>query len=74
MGRGVSKPGQDFETMTRNAQRQERLASDIHRQFGADQTRRFLRTLPAFQVVTDIPEHLRDLLERLKEREDSPAD
>lgn len=32
-------------------------------------TTRFLRTLPAFRVVHDIPDHLSELLKRLEEAE-----
>lgn len=48
-----------------------KLATDIKRQFGEEATTRFLRTLPAFKVVSDLPEHLRQLLERLEETEAS---
>lgn len=42
------------------------LARDIRRQAGDRATRRFLRSLPSFKVVTELPEHLRNLLEQLE--------
>lgn len=41
------------------------LAADIKRQFGNEATMRFLRTLPSFRLESDIPEHFRELLDRL---------
>ncbi len=46
-----------------------RLARDIRHQASDRVTRRFLRTLPAFKVVTDMPEHLRSLLDQLEDVE-----
>jgi hypothetical protein len=60
--------------MTRNNRdRRESLAADIKRQFSTDATTRFLRTLPAFRTEADIPDHLRELLERLDGVEASMA-
>src|SRR6476620_10497407 len=40
-----------FEMMTRNkAEKGERLAAEVRRQFGAEAMTRFLRTLPAFRI------------------------
>ena len=59
--------------MARNtADRHERLAPDIRRQFGERSTRRFLHAMPAFKVVDEIPRHLRALLDRLEETEGDP--
>lgn len=59
--------------MTRaNSQQGQQLARDIRRQFGNGATTRFLHALPTFKVVTDLPEHMRDLLDRLQASE-SPA-
>ena len=56
--------------MARNTEnRQDRLAGDIRRQFGDLSTTRFLRAMPAFRVVSDIPDHLRQLLDRLEASE-----
>jgi hypothetical protein len=52
--------------MTRkNGERPESLAADIRRQMSTEATKRFLRTLPAFRADNDIPEHFRELLNRL---------
>lgn len=52
--------------MTRkNGERPEGLASDIRRQMSTEATKRFLRNLPAFRADNDIPEHFRELLNRL---------
>jgi hypothetical protein len=50
-------------------ERRERLAVDIRRQFGARTTARFLHALPAFKVVEEIPDHMRVLLDQLKDAE-----
>lgn len=42
------------------------LARDIRRQAADHATRRFLRSLPGFTVVTELPEHLSNLLEQLE--------
>lgn len=52
--------------------RESRMNPDRHA-FGDRMTTRFLRTLPAFRVVHDIPDHLADLLERLEEAERDQA-
>ena len=52
--------------MTNNkAEKGERLAAEVRRQFGAEAMTRFLRTLPAFRAEADIPDHFRELLDRL---------
>jgi hypothetical protein len=48
-----------------NGDRGEELAADVRRQFGTEATTRFLRTLPAFRTEADIPDHFRELLDRL---------
>ncbi len=51
--------------MTRNnGEKKEGLAADIRRQFGAEATKRFLRTLPAFRTEDSIPDRFRELLDR----------
>ncbi len=52
-----------------NAKRRERDISAIRHPFGNGMTTRFLRALPAFKVVDDLPEHLRELLDRLENAE-----
>jgi hypothetical protein len=60
--------------MTRNnGDRREELAADIRRQFGTEATMRFLRTLPAFRIETDLPDRFKELLERLDGKEGSVA-
>ncbi|SDA93065.1 hypothetical protein [Mesorhizobium qingshengii] len=60
--------------MTRNkGEKTERLAAEVKRQFGAEATTRFLRTLPAFRTEADIPDRFRKLLDRLDGVESSPA-
>ncbi|AZO73765.1 MULTISPECIES: hypothetical protein [unclassified Mesorhizobium] len=49
-----------------NAERRARLAHDIRRQVGAEATKRFLRTLPAFRLEKEMPKRLTDLLDRLE--------
>ena len=56
-----------------NGNRSEELAVDIRRQFSTEATKRFLRSLPAFRTESDIPEHFRDLLDRLDGIEASVA-
>ncbi|MFD2054481.1 hypothetical protein ACFSQT_15705 [Mesorhizobium calcicola] len=57
--------------MTRNkAEKGERLAAEVRRQFRAEAVTRFLRTLPAFRTEADIPDRLRELLDRLDGAED----
>lgn len=55
--------------MTRKPGRQEKLANEIRRQFADLSTSRFLRAMPAFKVVSDIPDHMKDLLDRLEASE-----
>lgn len=45
------------------------LSGHIRRQAGDHATRRFLRSLPTFRVVSDLPDHLRQLLDRLERAE-----
>ncbi|TGQ46027.1 MULTISPECIES: hypothetical protein [unclassified Mesorhizobium] len=60
--------------MTRNnGDSREGLAADIRRQFGNEATTRFLRALPAFRMEADIPDHFRELLDRLDGIEASTA-
>ncbi|MET2830261.1 hypothetical protein [Mesorhizobium shangrilense] len=60
--------------MTRkNGERPEGLAADIRRQMSAEATKRFLRNLPAFRADNDIPEHFRELLNRLDSIENMVA-
>jgi len=54
-------------------QRQDRLAADIRRQFTDLSTARFLHAMPAFRVVSDIPDHLKELLDRLETSEGQAA-
>jgi hypothetical protein len=54
-----------------SARKEDQLAADIRRQFGDGATARLARTLPTFKVVSEIPEHLRILLERLECAENS---
>jgi hypothetical protein len=60
--------------MTRNnGDRREGLAADIRRQLSTEATTRFLRTLPAFRTEADIPDHFKELLDRLDGVEGSLA-
>lgn len=60
--------------MTRNkGEKTEGLAAEVKRQFGAEATTRFLRTLPAFRTEADIPDRFRKLLDRLDGVETSTA-
>ena len=60
--------------MTRNnGDRRESLAGDIRRQLSTEATTRFLRTLPAFRTEADIPDHFKELLDRLDGVEGSLA-
>ncbi|QKC86094.1 hypothetical protein [Mesorhizobium sp. NZP2077] len=52
--------------MTRDkAEKGEKLATEVRRQFGAEAMTRFLRTLPAFRAEADIPNRFRELLDHL---------
>ncbi|WP_366140346.1 hypothetical protein [uncultured Mesorhizobium sp.] len=63
-----------LEMMTRNnGDIQDGLASEIRRQFGSEAIKRFARSMPTFRAETDIPDHLRDLLDELEGVETSPA-
>ncbi len=46
-------------------EREGRVAAEIRRQIGDNTSRRLARAVPSFRVVSDIPDHLRELLERL---------
>ncbi|MEP6568021.1 MAG: hypothetical protein ABJB10_23025 [Mesorhizobium sp.] len=60
--------------MTRNnGDRRENQAANMRRQFSTEATTRFLRTLPAFRTEADIPDHFRELLDRLDGVEGSLA-
>ena len=60
--------------MTRDkAEKGEKLATEVRRQFGAEAMTRFLRTLPAFRPETDIPNRFKELLDRLDRPESSPG-
>lgn len=50
-------------------ERQEKLATDIRRQFSERSVVRFLGAMPAYKVVSDIPPHLKELLDRLEASE-----
>jgi len=66
----VSKPIKDFEMTTQqNAKRRERHSGPKRHSFGDRSTTRFLRTLPTFRVVHELPDHLNELLKRLEEAE-----
>jgi metal-dependent amidase/aminoacylase/carboxypeptidase family protein len=54
-------------------ERRERLAAGLRRQFGTEATIRFLRALPAFRTENDIPDHFKELLDRLDGIESSVA-
>ncbi|MER8875538.1 hypothetical protein [Mesorhizobium sp. M0684] len=49
----------------RNGEKRDGLAADIRRQLGTEATKRFLRTLPGFRTESDIPDRLKELLDRL---------
>ena len=52
--------------MSRNtAETQEKLATDIRRQFGDRSLTRFLGAMPTYKVVSDLPHHMKELLDRL---------
>jgi hypothetical protein len=58
--------------MTRDkAEKGEKLATEVRRQFGAEAMTRFLRTLPAFRAEADIPNRFRELLDHLDRLESS---
>ena len=52
------------------AEKGERLAAEVRRQFGAEAMTRFLRTLPAFRIQADTHDRFRQLLDRLDRVED----
>ncbi|MER9297525.1 hypothetical protein NKI38_13675 [Mesorhizobium sp. M0621] len=55
----------------KKAEKAERLAAEVRRQFGAEAITRFMRTLPAFRTEADIPDQFRKLLDRLDGAEKS---
>ena len=54
-----------------NAAKHDPLPTQIRRQFSDRSNQRFLRSLPSFTVVNEIPEPLRTLLERLDAQENA---
>jgi hypothetical protein len=59
-----------LDMMTRDARhRMKSLSPEVRRQIGSEPMRRFVRSLPAFSVKPDVPEHLQDLLDRLDHAE-----
>lgn len=58
-------------TTRKKAEKTERLAAEVRRQFGAEAVNRFMRTLPAFRTEGDIPDRFRKLLDRLDGAEKS---
>ncbi|ESY71193.1 hypothetical protein NKJ90_01385 [Mesorhizobium sp. M0051] len=58
-------------TTRKKAEKTERLAAEVRRQFGAEAVNRFMRTLPAFRTEADIPDRFRKLLDRLDGAEKS---
>ena len=60
--------------MTRDkAEKGEKLATEVRRQFGAEAMTRFLRTLPTFRPEADMPDRFRELLDRLDRLESSTS-
>ena len=60
--------------MSRNtAETQEKLATDIRRQFGDRSLTRFLGAMPTYKVVSDLPHHMKELLDRLEASEREQA-
>ncbi|NGO51544.1 hypothetical protein G6N73_10170 [Mesorhizobium camelthorni] len=56
--------------MTRDPQHPVKsLPTEVRRQIGSEQMRRFVRSLPPFAVKPDVPAHLRDLLDELNRAE-----
>lgn len=47
----------------------QKLATTIRHQVRSHTTRSILRSMPAFKVVKDVPEHLQALLDRLETAE-----
>ena len=61
--------------MNGNAQEREgRVAAEIRRQIRNNTSRHLARVTPSFRVVSDIPDHLRELLERLDGVESHPRE
>lgn len=59
-----------LEMMTRNnADIQDGLASEIRRQLGSEAIKRFARSMPPFRAESDIPDHMRELLDELEDVE-----
>lgn len=59
-------------TAPKQNSKREKLAADIKRELGAGRTARFLRSMPAFKITSEMPDYLRQLLDRLEECE-APA-
>jgi hypothetical protein len=45
------------------------IAAEIKRQIGDRKMARYLRSMPTFKVASDIPHHLKELLDRLEASE-----
>jgi hypothetical protein len=58
-------------TTQQNGKRRECHTGSKRHPFGDRTTTRFLRTLPSFRVVHDLPDHLSELLKRLEQAEQS---
>ncbi len=59
-------------TAPKQNSKREKLAADIRRELRGRRTVRFLNTMPAFRITTEMPDYLRQLLDRLEESE-APA-
>lgn len=60
-------------TAPKQNSKREELAADIRRELHGRKTTRFLRTMPAFKITAEMPDYLRQLLDRLEECE-APAE
>jgi hypothetical protein len=52
--------------------KREKLAEDIRRELTGGRTARFLHAMPAFKITAEMPDYLRQLLDRLEDCE-APA-
>jgi hypothetical protein len=52
--------------------KREKLAEDIRRELAGGRTARFLHAMPVFKVTAEMPDYLRQLLDRLEDCE-APA-
>ena len=58
--------------MNGNTQEREgKVAAEIRRQIRNDTSRHLARTMPSFRVVSDMPNRLQELLERLDRTENA---